>query len=178
MEAVTPSRWWLACLLLVVSTVGCAQPGAGGLASQTAPSSLASDTLSALPQASVARAAPVPSYDANGLWLHVVRTAEKQGTVFDGPVITQVTQGTDGVIRWCGECEGELWELTPLGGAGRFIRYSLLLTVPGACVRVEGTASLDTTINQITGVLLPGGIVDEETCSKGHDRYALTLTKQ
>ena len=152
-------------LVLAASfAAGCAQP--------TSPTGAGSLPLSQ--SNAVTQIGPGASYNATGPWRHVVH--DKQGNVFDGPVVTDLTQAADGTITWCGECEGELWTITPRGGQGKFISYDLSLTVPGSCVDVSGTARLDTSKDTITG-RLTGGIADEETCSRAHDLLILTLTR-
>jgi len=112
------------------------------------------------------------SYNATGVW-HLVISDQRSGDVYDD-VDTELTQRADGTITFCGECEGELFTLTPRGARqGEAVPYELSYFGAGSpCnANASGPALLDTRTNTITAHSLRGASDD---CSRLLVSVALT----
>src|SRR5262245_22183099 len=81
-------RWFGFFLLLIAGTVGCAQPGGGGGAALTAPTSLGGE-----------HAAPGASYDGSGPWHFQVHVTTKDGLDFSDEGDITFTQDLDGNLH-------------------------------------------------------------------------------
>jgi hypothetical protein len=154
-------------LLTLVGSVGTLQAGA-------APSLVPPSASSAVPGVFAPMSGAGASYNATGVWRLVI-TDQRSGEVYDD-VDTLLTQHPDGTITFCGECEGELFTLTPRGGGqGAVVPYELSYFGEGSpCnASLSGAARLDARKDTITahGVR---GISDD--CSRLLVSIALTRT--
>lgn len=121
-----------------------------------------------------ARAGAPPSYDATGVW-HLVIADQRSGEVYDD-VDTLLTQQPGGTITFCGECEGELFTLTPRGaGKGSAIPYELAYFGEGSPCNASGSGAvvLDTRNDSIKA---HGVHVTSDDCSRLIVTVRLTRT--
>ena len=161
----------VAVLLPLLAGAACAQPGAS-LPSPTAPSLLSPSA--SLSDARVSTQGGGASYDASGVW-HLVIADQRSREVYDD-VDTALIQQPDGTITFCGECEGELFTLTPRGARqGAAVPYELSYFGEGSpCnATLRGSALLDTRNNQITAHGVRG---TSDDCSKLLVSISLTRT--
>jgi hypothetical protein len=138
-------------LLALAGSVACTQPGASHALSPTAPSFVTPSASSAVPGVFAPTSVAGGSYNATGVW-HLVITDQRSGEVYDD-VDTELTQHPDGTITFCGECEGELFTLTPRSaGQGAAVPYELSYFGAGSpCnASLSGAAVLDARNDTIT----------------------------
>ena len=135
----------VAVLFVAVGLTGCAGPaGQQNMVTGPTPTPSLASSGASIPGgggwAMLGRA-----YDATGVWRLAIAD-QRSGEVFD-EVDTALTQHSDGTITFCGECEGELFTLTPRGAArGSAVPYELSYFGEGEpCnATATGTAVLDT----------------------------------
>lgn len=158
-------------LAVMGDAIGYAEPRGSALLSPTTSSGISSLAVSGVSGGAASLGA---SYDATGVW-HLVIADQRSGEIYDD-VDTLLTQQPDGTITFCGECEGELFTLTPRGARrGSAIPYELSYFGEGSPCNgsASGAALLDTRTDSIKA---PGVHVTNDDCSRLVVTIRLTRT--